>query len=187
MRQNTTAPSPLLSIPRSSLTPSPALPCETPVSSLSFTHSTTHPSLLLSSVSGALTIHDYPDLAPLHTLRAHTSPVLSHALSPPATLVATGGSDSLITLWDTQDWVCVRKLDKCNGPITTVSFSFDGSYIVGGSDEGSGLDIAHAETGEYVHTVDTTGPSQCVQWHPSRYVLAYVSEIGLKIVGGIGG
>ncbi|KAF2762057.1 THO complex subunit 3 [Pseudovirgaria hyperparasitica] len=170
-------------IPRSTLTPSTPLNCETPVSSLSFTHSTTNPSLLLCSTTGALTLHRYPDLSKLHTLRAHTSPLLSHSLNPPATLLATGGSDALITLWDTQDWVCVRKLDRSVGPVTSVSFSFDGSYVVGGSDEGTGLDIAHAETGEYVHSIDTNWPSPCVQWHPHRYVLAYTSDSGLRIIG----
>ena len=47
---------------------------------------------------------------------------------------------------------------------------------------------AHVETGEYVHTIQTTAPAPCVAWHPSRYWLAYSGDpMGLKIVGAAGG
>lgn len=69
------------------------------------------------------------------------------------------------------------------GPVRSISFTFDGSFIVGGSDEGNTLEIAHTETGEYVHKVKTMSPSPVVAWHPNRYVLAYADGGGLKIVG----
>ena len=69
-----------------------------------------------------------------------------------------------------------------------VSFSWDGSFVVGGSDEGSGIEVAHVETGEVVHTVPTGAPASCVAWHPGRYWLAYSGDpMGLKIVGAAGG
>jgi len=69
------------------------------------------------------------------------------------------------------------------GPVRNISFSHDGSFIVGGSDEGNSLEIAHTETGEYVHKVKTMTPSAVVEWHPSRYVFAYADGGGLKIIG----
>jgi THO complex subunit 3 len=69
------------------------------------------------------------------------------------------------------------------GPVRSISFTFDGSYIVGGSDEGNGLEIEHTETGEHVHTVKTAGPSPIVTWHPNKYQLAYSDMGSLKIVG----
>jgi WD40 repeat protein len=90
----------------------------------------------------------------------------------------------LLTLGrDTKYWICQRTLIDMVGPVRSISFSFDGSYIVGGSDEGSGLEIAHVETGEYVQSVKTSGPSPVVAWHPSRYHLAYTDIGGLKIIG----
>ena len=69
-----------------------------------------------------------------------------------------------------------------------LSFSWDGAYVVGASDEGTGLEIAHVETGEYVHSLVTTALAPCVAWHPSRYWLAYSGDsMGLKIVGAAGG
>lgn len=91
------------------------------------------------------------------------------------------------------------------GPVRSVSFSFDGRFVVGGSEgsgavpptisggggsiENDGLMIAHVETGEYVHTVETKAAANCVAWHPSRYWLAYAGEVGggLKIIGAAGG
>lgn len=52
-----------------------------------------------------------------------------------------------------------------------------------GSEEGTGLEIVHTETGEHVHNVKTVGPCTQVAWHPERYVLAYVESGGLKIIG----
>lgn len=69
------------------------------------------------------------------------------------------------------------------GPVRSISFSCDGSYIVGGSDEGNGLEIAHTETGEYVHSLKTSGPCPVVAWHPNRYHLAYTDLGSLKIIG----
>jgi THO complex subunit 3 len=104
-------------------------------------------------------------------------------MQPTARFLATGGSDSIIALWDTADWICQRTLIDMVGPVRSISFSWDGSYVVGGSDEGNGLEIAHTETGEYVHSVKTTSPCPIVAWHPSRYCLAYADQGGLKIVG----
>lgn len=69
------------------------------------------------------------------------------------------------------------------GPVRSISFSFDGSYIVGGSDEGTGLEIAHVETGENVYTVKTSSSSPVVAWHPSKYLLAYTDLGSLRIIG----
>jgi len=110
------------------------------------------------------------------------------ALSPTGRYLATGGSDALITLWDTEDWVCRRTLGAMVGSVRSVGFSWDGAYVVGGSDEGNGLEIAHVETGEYVCRVETSAPPLCVAWHPSRYWVAYSGDaMGLKIVGTAGG
>lgn len=125
----------------------------------------------------------------LHTLHAHTSACVSLALSPTSRYLAIGGSDALISLYDTHDWICRRTLSSLSGSAKTVSFSWDGSYVTGGSDEGTGIDIAHAETGEIVARIETSLPAPCVSWHPNgKYWIAYSGDPGgLKIVGAAGG
>ncbi|KAL8843488.1 MAG: hypothetical protein Q9176_002101 [Flavoplaca citrina] len=128
-------------------------------------------------------------LQSLHTLHAHTSACISLALSPTSRYLAIGGSDALISLYDTHDWICRRTLSSLSGSVKSVSFSWDGSYVIGGSDEGTGFDIAHVETGEIVARVETTAPAPCLSWHPNgKYWIAYTGDSGgLKIVGAAGG
>ncbi|KAF7884352.1 uncharacterized protein EAF02_004688 [Botrytis sinoallii] len=148
--------------------------------------------IFLTTGEGRIKILSYPDFKPIFnmsfeasqpfTLNGHTSSCLSVEMQPTARFLASGGSDSIIALWDTTDWICQRTLIDMVGPIRSISFSFDGSYIVGGSDEGTGLEIAHTETGEHVYTVKGS-PCPVVAWHPNKYTLAYVENGGLKIVG----
>ncbi|KAL8947841.1 MAG: hypothetical protein Q9222_005926 [Ikaeria aurantiellina] len=128
-------------------------------------------------------------LQTLHTLHAHTSACVSLALSPTSRYLAIGGSDALISLYDTHDWICRRTLSSLSGSVKSVSFSWDGSYVIGGSDEGTGIDIAHAETGETVARIETSAPAPCVSWHPNgKYWIAYSGDSGgLRIVGAAGG
>lgn len=143
-------------------------------------------------------ILDYPSFDLLHTLDAHTSSCTSLAVSPTGTYLAVGGADALTTLWSLQDLLCVRTFAATTGAIKSVSFSFDGAYLVAGSDDGGvGVlpEVAHVETGEYVYSMPATGPNEkangCVQvaWGPKSYVLAFSGEgpTALRIVGGFGG
>jgi THO complex subunit 3 len=159
--------------------------------------------LLVTTGEGTVKIFSYPSFMLRHTLHAHSSACLSLALAPTGNYLAIGGSDALISLWDTTDWICRRTVSSANGgAVRGVSWSFDGRFICGACDElgcgGNGLEIFHAETGETVHTVPTgTGINSgvpAVAWHPSRYWLAYSTTPdgpsnpgGLKIVGPAGG
>ncbi|PHH91558.1 hypothetical protein CDD83_11209 [Cordyceps sp. RAO-2017] len=127
--------------------------------------------------------YQYYDPPREFTLHGHTCSVLSVAHQPTARYVATGGSDSIIALWETTDFLCPRTLSDMDGPVRSISFTWDGSYIVGGSDEGSGLLVYHVETGELVHTFKTAGACPVVAWAPLRYCLAYADLGVLRIVG----
>lgn len=77
------------------------------------------------------------------------------------------------------------------GGVHNVSFSFDGTYIVGAhgpdKDGEKGIEVACAATGEYVHTFDTNNTITVAQWHPLRYWLAYAGDPGGVKVIGLGG
>ncbi|CEJ93314.1 Putative THO complex subunit 3 [[Torrubiella] hemipterigena] len=147
--------------------------------------------VFVTTASGSARILAYPSFEPLlmlgekeeFVLNGHTSSCLTAQMQPSGRYLATGGSDSIISLWDTTDWICQRTLTKMVGPVKSLSFTFDGSYVVGGSDEGTGLEVSHVETGEHIHTFKTVGACPVVAWAPTRYCLAY-SDLGvLRIVG----
>lgn len=156
--------------------------------------------LFVTTGDGTVKIMEYPSFKTQNTLLAHTSACLAVEMAPTGRYLAIGGSDALISLWDTTDWVCKRTLSSANGgAVRGVSWSWDGRFIVGACDEqgcgGTGLEIFHAETGDSVYTIPTTASSSsssymnggygsgggssgnlgvpAVAWHPSRYWLAY--------------
>lgn len=137
---------------------------------------------------GTVKILDWPSMSVLHTLNGHTSSAYSVAHSPNGSYVAVGAGDSLISLWDTYDWVCKRTLADNTGAVHALSFTFDGMYICGGcgpdKDAQPGIAVSHVETGETVHTIETTNAINMVAWHPLRYCLAYTGDQGgLRVIG----
>ena len=153
--------------------------------------------IFITTGEGKVRVLTYPDFQPALTydydipgatsnefaLAGHTSSCLSVELSPVAKYLATGGSDSIISLWDTTDWLCQRTMTSMSGPVRSLSFTWDGMYLVGGSDEGTGVEVYYAETGEHVHTFKTASSCPVVAWHPTRYFLAFTDAGTLRIVG----
>ncbi|KAK3311334.1 WD40-repeat-containing domain protein [Chaetomium strumarium] len=152
--------------------------------------------VFIPTSEGKIRILTYPELEPvLHVnhavkpgestefmLKGHTASCLTVELAPTGRYLATGGADSIIALFDTKDWICQRTVSRMVGPVKSISFTFDGSYVVGGCEEGPGLEVTHTETGEHVHTFKTAGPCEAVAWAPTRYCLAY-SDLGvLRII-----
>lgn len=144
-------------------------------------------------------------MAVLRTLHAHTSSCTSIALSPTARHLAIGSSDSLVSIWDTTNWICQKTFagmsisnntnpetyggvaSVVSGGIKSVGFSFDGAYVIGGSDEGDGIEIGHVDTGEYVYRAEAAKCNGLVTWHPSRYWVAWAGDAGLRVIGAGGG
>ena len=88
--------------------------------------------IFVTTAEGRIRILSYPDLEPvLHqsygdepeefTLSGHTSSCLTAELQPMGRFLATGGSDSIIALWDTSDWICQRTISKMVGPVKSIS------------------------------------------------------------------
>lgn len=173
--------------------------------------------IFVTTEEGKVRILSYPEFEPLlrlgygtedeeFQLDGHSSACYVAELQPTGRHLATGGGDSLIALWDTTDWICQRTITKMTGPVRSLSFTWDGCFVVGGSDDGeafiqhlhsfmstvanfgtcrlgSGLEVTHTETGDHVHTFKTAGACPVVAWAPTRYCLAY-SDLGtLRIIG----
>lgn len=173
----------------------------TPISSHQQDHQTNHVTfdwggerIFATTASGGCRILGFPSLEPAYLyeykdaakaefiLNGHTSSCIAAELHPFNKYLATGGTDSLISIWDTTEWNCQRTITKMVGPVRSLSFSFDGNYIVGGTDEGNGLEIHYIETGEHLCTFKTASSSHIVAWAPNRYALAYCDLGTLRII-----
>ncbi|KAI0197729.1 WD domain-containing protein [Astrocystis sublimbata] len=155
--------------------------------------------LFATTGEGKTRILTFPELQPAYEfdykegperefmLSGHTSSCITIELHPFNRYLATGGTDSLISLWETTEWNCVRTITKMTGLVRSLSFSWDGLFIVGGSDEGTGLEITVSETGEHLCTYKTRSSSPVVAWAPNRYALAYTDMGSLRVIGASSG
>ncbi|ERT01273.1 THO complex subunit 3 [Sporothrix schenckii 1099-18] len=153
--------------------------------------------VFVATGDGRTRILSFPELEPVlkvnHTvgegesdefsLKGHSAECLSVALSPTGRTLATGGTDAIIALWDTTKWTCQRTITTMAGPVRSLSFSWDGNYVIGGSTEGAELEVTQTESGEHVYTFKTAQPVPVVAWAPTRFFLAYAELGSLRIVG----
>ena len=142
--------------------------------------------MLVTTTDGFFKILEYPSLEELIRFPAHTSSCNCITYHPAGAYVATGASDGLISLYRTEGWLPSKTFDCAAGTVRSVSFSCDGTYIVGGSDEGSGIEIGNVESGEYVHKIETKETVPVVQWSPKDYALAFApgeGNGGLRVLG----
>jgi THO complex subunit 3 len=141
--------------------------------------------LFLTGGDGTIKILDSASMDLLYSFRAHTSSCFSLDYCPDGRYLAVGGTDALVTLWDTTEWMCKRSLNSLIGPVRTVSFSWDGGYITAGGEEDKGLEIFHVDSGESLHKIDC-GAAPVVQWSPKDHSLAFALHEsaggGLRII-----
>jgi WD40 repeat protein len=71
------------------------------------------------------------------TLEEHTAPVWCLAFSPRGRMLASGGLDRLVRLWDPQNARHLGKLYTHGQAVTAVAFAPDGRALVAGSFEGA--------------------------------------------------
>jgi WD40 repeat protein len=91
--------------------------------------------LLVGGATGVLHVWSAQTGRPVSRLSCGTDPV-STAFSPDGFLLAAGCSDG-IHVWDTRTWASVTTLEGGGGAVTAVAFSPNGSFLVGGGNDGT--------------------------------------------------
>jgi len=113
----------------------------------------------------------------------HIGPIYRFCFSPDGTLLATGGADAIVGLWDTEFMVCTQTITRRNKFVRSVAFSND-SNLLANSTEEDGVDIANSRTGEYLGTLylqatNQLGGADEISFHPKNTtVLACVRGAG---------
>jgi len=62
----------------------------------------------------------------------HRNKVLCVAISPDSSMLASGGSDSTVVIWDFNTHAVVNRIDFAKGKITSIKFSPDNQFILFG-------------------------------------------------------
>jgi THO complex subunit 3 len=94
-----------------------------------------HPSekmLLVHDHNGTVTIYNGETLhpSPVHTmLTCHQGHCYALAIDPLNRYFATGGSDSLIGLWDMSDFSLIKTISNNDAKVMAVKINFDGSLV----------------------------------------------------------
>jgi WD40 repeat protein len=87
--------------------------------------------IFVTTSEGKIRILSYPEFEPIlrvpygeqeeFQLTGHTSSCLTAELQPIGRYLATGGADSIIALWDTQEWICQRTIVSMVGSVKSIS------------------------------------------------------------------
>ncbi|KAA1473430.1 WD40 repeat-like protein [Dentipellis sp. KUC8613] len=135
--------------------------------------------ILTHSSEHTIRILDYPSLQLYENPAAHVGGCVAATLDPRGRYLASGGHDSIVNIFDLNEWICARTITACDNSITSLSFSHDGEFLAI-ANTGNYIDICATETTEPVHRVPALAPSPTVAWHPSKYVIAYCGQTKLR-------
>ena len=116
-------------------------------------------------------------------LEGHTHHVYTCAFSPQSNLIASGGYDESVRIWDVQSRKCIRVLPAHSDPVTGVAFSLDGTLIVSCSFDGL-IRIWDTATGQCLKSLidETNVPVSYVSFSPnSQFILASSLNSEIKL------
>ncbi|KAF0912137.1 hypothetical protein E2562_013027 [Oryza meyeriana var. granulata] len=108
-------------------------------------------------------------------LNAHTAGCYCIGMDPLDRYFAVGSADSLVSLWDVKELLCIKTFSKLEWPVRTVSFNHTGEFIAYASEDPF-IDIANVQTGRSIHQIPCKAAMNSVEWNPKYNLLAYAGD-----------
>lgn len=96
----------------------------------------------------------YPDCASESEYVGHMAPCTCLALSKSEALLATGGMDALVTVWDTSCMAAVQTFYGPDSPVASLSFSPDNRWLAFNGNTSQGkttIEVASLDRSQPVH------------------------------------
>ncbi|KAL5548787.1 hypothetical protein UlMin_004018 [Ulmus minor] len=112
----------------------------------------------LTTGNGTVEVLAYSSIKPVDTLMAHTAGCYCIAIDPTKRYFAVGSADSLVSLWDISEMLCVR------------------TYKTRVTSEDLFIDISNVQTGRTVHQIPCRAAMNSVEWNPKHNLLAYAGD-----------
>jgi THO complex subunit 3 len=144
-----------------------------------------HNSELLLATTGKGTLEVYRfnpnstglqlELKRVTSIENHSGNCLCLDIDPRNKLIATGGADALVALYDLSELTPVRSFSRLESPIRAVSFSSDSLFLASASEDHR-IDIAEVESGDLIHSINTSAEMNSIAWSPREHLLCYAAE-----------
>lgn len=112
---------------------------------------------------------------PPFTLEGHTHPVRTYIFSPDSNILASGGDDAVIILWDVKTGNRLVNLQGHTRPISALTFSPDGKTLASGTIDKGEIRLWDVNTGTLMSNLDAALNVAVLAFSPDGKTLAGAS------------
>lgn len=116
------------------------------------------------------------DQVSVNDLAGHKGWVRAIGYDPDGKLLASGGDDKIVRLWDVDKRTCIKEISGFHGLVSGVAFSLSGRYIAAADWEGT-FSLINRNDWEVGKVKLSSSPLQCVAVSPEN-VFAVADNVG---------
>ncbi|ORX66594.1 WD40 repeat-like protein [Linderina pennispora] len=131
--------------------------------------------LLLATHHGAVEVYSWPNVEHVHTVAAHVASLNCLGVEPRGDILATGGADSSMQFWRTDDLSVYKAIEGYESPLRLIDFSMNSKFVASASDDADIL-IHDVYSGDKVKSIHINGLVTAMAWNPRNLIIAYAAE-----------